>query len=192
MYPHPLSDFAQILAPLTTPWWVAGGWAVDAHLGRQTREHADVDVLVLVRDLPAVARALPAAEAQRPETGELIAWDRETPLRPGQEGLTMPVDPDLGFSTLQLLLARSEDDHWVYHRGNGSLRLPLDAITRRTQEGIPYLAPTVVLLFKSRQLREKDTADFLVLRPSLEQEERALLQRWIVSWDQSHPWLAHL
>lgn len=32
--------------------WAAGGWAVDAIVGRQTREHGDLDVAVDIRDLP--------------------------------------------------------------------------------------------------------------------------------------------
>jgi lincosamide nucleotidyltransferase A/C/D/E len=32
--------------------WVMGGWGVDALLGRQTRPHHDLDLLVLVGDLP--------------------------------------------------------------------------------------------------------------------------------------------
>ncbi|HEY8588514.1 MAG TPA: amino acid transporter [Naasia sp.] len=32
--------------------WAAGGWAVDALVGRQTREHGDLDLAVDARDLP--------------------------------------------------------------------------------------------------------------------------------------------
>ncbi len=32
--------------------WVMGGWGIDALLGRVTREHKDLDLLVLVTDLP--------------------------------------------------------------------------------------------------------------------------------------------
>ena len=32
--------------------WVMGGWGVDALLGRVTREHKDLDLLVLITDLP--------------------------------------------------------------------------------------------------------------------------------------------
>lgn len=35
--------------------WVMGGWGVDALLEEQTREHHDLDVLVLADDLPALA-----------------------------------------------------------------------------------------------------------------------------------------
>ena len=35
--------------------WVMGGWGVDALLGRVTREHKDLDLLVLISDLPRYA-----------------------------------------------------------------------------------------------------------------------------------------
>lgn len=35
--------------------WVMGGWGVDALLGRITREHKDLDLLVLISDLPRYA-----------------------------------------------------------------------------------------------------------------------------------------
>ena len=35
--------------------WVIGGWGVDALLGRVTREHKDLDLLVLITDLPRYA-----------------------------------------------------------------------------------------------------------------------------------------
>ena len=35
--------------------WVMGGWGVDALLGRVTREHKDLDLLVLITDLPRYA-----------------------------------------------------------------------------------------------------------------------------------------
>lgn len=40
------------------PVWVMGGWGVDALLGRQTRPHHDLDVLVDVRDLERLRRCL--------------------------------------------------------------------------------------------------------------------------------------
>ena len=47
------SQVAAALGPLMkgfgAPWCVAGGWALDLWLGRRTREHADLE-LVLFRD----------------------------------------------------------------------------------------------------------------------------------------------
>jgi phosphorylcholine metabolism protein LicD len=39
-------------------YWLFGGWAVDFHAGRVTREHADVDVAVWWDDLDRVAALL--------------------------------------------------------------------------------------------------------------------------------------
>lgn len=53
--------------------WLMGGWGVDALLGRQTREHHDVDVLVEAESLEPFVRRLDAL-------GYALAyvWDDET------------------------------------------------------------------------------------------------------------------
>jgi lincosamide nucleotidyltransferase A/C/D/E len=38
--------------------WLEGGWCIDALLGRQTREHDDLDVIVPLDQLPDLERAL--------------------------------------------------------------------------------------------------------------------------------------
>jgi len=38
--------------------WLDGGWAVDAVLGKQTRPHKDMDIIVRVSDLPKLRDAL--------------------------------------------------------------------------------------------------------------------------------------
>lgn len=51
------------------PFWVDGGWGVDALLGEQTRPHSDLDLAVQCDDLPAFQRALGLqgfARADRP------------------------------------------------------------------------------------------------------------------------------
>jgi lincosamide nucleotidyltransferase A/C/D/E len=45
-------DLCQILEQRGIRFWVMGGWGVDALLGRQTRPHKDLDLLVALADLP--------------------------------------------------------------------------------------------------------------------------------------------
>jgi hypothetical protein len=52
-------------------WWVDGGWGVDALLGKQTRDHRDLDLGVSMSDVPRVEQQL--SEFHRIETGE---WPR--------------------------------------------------------------------------------------------------------------------
>jgi lincosamide nucleotidyltransferase A/C/D/E len=52
--------FDQECAKLGITVWVDGGWAVDALLGHQTREHADLDVAVQLGDLARLQAMLEA------------------------------------------------------------------------------------------------------------------------------------
>jgi len=45
-------DLFRAFAAAELRVWLAGGWAVDAIVGRQTRAHDDMDVAVDARDLP--------------------------------------------------------------------------------------------------------------------------------------------
>jgi lincosamide nucleotidyltransferase A/C/D/E len=68
-------DVLEVLESLTAAdvrWWVAGGWAVDALVGEQTRPHNDVDVMV-----PADASA--TVEASLGEHGFARADESELP-----------------------------------------------------------------------------------------------------------------
>jgi lincosamide nucleotidyltransferase A/C/D/E len=54
-------DVLAILATLQREGlraWVDGGWGVDALLGRQTRTHDDLDIVVVLDEVPAVQRSL--------------------------------------------------------------------------------------------------------------------------------------
>ena len=48
------------LTPITMWLWIGGGWGVDALVGRETRPHADVDLIMDADSLPAVLDLLAA------------------------------------------------------------------------------------------------------------------------------------
>jgi lincosamide nucleotidyltransferase A/C/D/E len=55
---EPASSLCRLLEGAGVRFWVMGGWGVDALLGRQTRPHKDLDVLVLLDDLSTLDRVL--------------------------------------------------------------------------------------------------------------------------------------
>ena len=60
-----------VLAARGTDHWVFGGWAVELHLGRTSRDHADVDVAIWAADRAAVEALLfDGGWAHTPEAGE--------------------------------------------------------------------------------------------------------------------------
>ena len=48
------SEIAQRLAGIPTPWYVAAGWALDLFRGRQTRQHADIEIAIPAARFPEV------------------------------------------------------------------------------------------------------------------------------------------
>jgi hypothetical protein len=59
--------------------WLAGGWAVDFLIGRVTREHRDIDIVIWAADASAATEAMRDAgfELQAARAPELIHFERE-------------------------------------------------------------------------------------------------------------------
>ena len=53
-----LVALAATLNGVAVHYWLMGGWAVDAHLGRITRRHSEIDFAVWLTDRDAVTEAL--------------------------------------------------------------------------------------------------------------------------------------
>ncbi|MFN8192014.1 MAG: lincomycin resistance protein LmrB [Nocardioidaceae bacterium] len=67
------TDVRSVMDALTergVTFWVAGGWGIAALVGRQTREHRDLDLLVDAADLDACLAVL-ADAGYLPDTDEL-------------------------------------------------------------------------------------------------------------------------
>ncbi|HZQ36576.1 MAG TPA: amino acid transporter [Dehalococcoidia bacterium] len=190
--PLGVAQVAALLGALPAPWWIAGGWALDLFLGRQTREHGDTDVLVLRRDQLTVQSALAG--------WDLHAADPPGTLRPWLSGewLNAPVHDiwcrpaaDAPWA-LQLMLAESEAGRWLFRR-EPSVGGPLEQLTCRTADGIPYLAPEVQLLYKATDApRAKDEADLAAVLPYLDPHHRQWLATALRRYRPQHPWLARL
>jgi hypothetical protein len=65
-------------------------------------------------------------------------------------------------------------------------------VVRRTAEGIPFVAPEIVLLFKAKAARPKDESDAAVVLPTLDAAQRAWLAAALDRVHPGHPWRAGL
>jgi hypothetical protein len=179
------------LSDLHVAWWIAGGHALDLHLGQTTREHEDTDVGLLRADQQALFAALADLELFIAHEGELIPLAGGASLGPEQHGVWCRPGAALPWC-LELMLNEQRDaDTWVYRR-DPRIERPLAECVLRDARGIPYLAPEIQLLFKSKGRRERDERDFEVSLPGLERERRDWLARALRLADPAHPWLAKL
>ena len=100
--------------------------------------------------------------------------------------------PDVADSnrTLEFLLNEGDAEEWVFRR-NSRVSMPLKRAFSQALE-LPYLAPEIVLLFKAKDPRDKDEADFLAALPRLEEPRLDWLSEAIGSCHPGHPWLKAL
>jgi Aminoglycoside-2''-adenylyltransferase len=185
--PLDLDQAVRLLHGFPVRWWIAGGWALDLNIGRRTREHEDVDVLVLRSDQLAIQAHLAEWEIQVADGGRLEPWPAGQAITPPKSGFWARSEPG-GPWEIQFLLAEHAEETWIYRR-DPSITLPLSEIESRSEGGIPYLRPEIVLLYKSHHRRDRDEADLEGALPVLDTAVRARLRGWLPA---GHPWLGRL
>jgi len=182
-----LRETGELMRAYPRPWWIAGGWAIDLYLGHQSRPHQDVDIAVLRRDQHVLRRHLQFWHFTKMVNGVSAAW-------PDLERLELPlheIHAENGAQRLEFLLNEAAGDNWLYRR-NSAISAPVKRITRRSANGIPYLGPEVVLLYKAKSPRVRDRADFGNVLPKLEPDAKGWLVNALQICHPAHEWLGDL
>jgi hypothetical protein len=92
--------------------------------------------------------------------------------------------------TCEFLLNEERGGRWVYSR-NERVTRPIKEIGG-VRDGVPFLRPEIVLLYKSTDDSPKNAADFDVVFPSLDTDARSWLAEALAASDSHHRWLAKL
>jgi hypothetical protein len=172
------------------PWMVAGGWAIDLHLGRQTREHSDLEVAIPRADFPQFRSAFAGYDLYLAYAGALapLAPDEEPPPETHQVWVC---DPSVPAWRLDTFLEPGDRLTWVSHRDE-RVRVPFADVIGTTADGIPYLRPQFVLLAKAKHARDKDEADLAAVLPTLDPAARSWLSAALAIAHPEHPWIARV
>lgn len=180
-------DAANLLAGFDRPWWIAGGWAIDLFLGRETRRHADLDVAMLRGDELTLRAVLPAWDIRVAPDGALHLWGGNRPLELPYHQFWMRRRSD-GPWDMEVLIEDRADRQWRYRRDR-RVTLPLERFGRRAEGGIPYVAPEVALLYKAKGWDiDKNQADFDSALPALDGTARQWLGEALDRAYPGHPW----
>lgn len=195
------------------PWFLCGGWAVDAWIGAQRRGHQDIDIAVFADSQRPLFEHLAGWHliAHHPDdAGDVTAaWDgRHLRLPahiharpPGEANLEALLDwvpgprkRDPDGLDVEFILDESRDGEWLLDE---RLSLPLERAVRPSPPGLPAAAPAVLAYFKATAYwgrpgypRPHDLDDFRALFPLLSGEDVQWLKTALGAF--VHPWLAEL
>lgn len=171
-------------------WAVAGGWAIDLFVGRETRAHEDLEMVVPAQDVAAVLTAFSGQEWRWyvPTDGHLHALPSEAFEQSHQTWLWSVTHE---VFRLDMFRDLHDGDTWICRR-DPSLRRPWRDVVRHTADGVPYLTPEIVLLFKGKAARDKDVADLGHVLPLLSEEQRVWLRSSLAQVHPGHAWLSRL
>jgi hypothetical protein len=180
---------AAFMEGFTAPWWIVGGWSIEAFTG-VPREHEDVDLSILACDIPTFREhvgddwnlwsnhggTLRPLDDRHPEVlhVESQVWVRRSAHEPWV--IDLPITPD-------------RDGLWTSKRDHTHVA-SVDEVTWVHTDGIRYLRPEITLLYKAALHRPKDDRDLTVTWPLLAPDRRQWLRDAVRRLCPEHPWLA--
>lgn len=178
------------LRHLSSPWYVVGGWALDLLHGYKTRDHEDLEFCVLSEDVDLYRTVLSELEFFQVLNGAPAHLAPETKPLPDVSQI-WGADLDNQCWRVDMMIEQGTPNDWVYKR-DPSFRLPRSVAVQQTAGGIPYLAPTLVLFFKAKHLRDKDMQDFSTALPKLDAQQKSDLGSWLRATYPGHQWISSL
>lgn len=188
--PLTVEEISLLFQDMPIVWGIAGGWALDLHIGRQTREHKDIDVIIFRQDQQAVYSYLCKDWIlYKAYKGTLERWESKELL--GQVNDIWVKKDEQSAWVFQLMFVDKIEEDWVYRR-HSVIRRKANDIFLTTTDHIRYLRPEIQLLYKggSSVIREKDNLDWRTMLSYLTIEEK----EWLVSglkgqFPEGHRWI---
>ncbi|GAA4605377.1 hypothetical protein BJY16_005371 [Actinoplanes octamycinicus] len=182
-------EVARRLAGVATPWYIAAGWALDLFRGEQSRHHHDIEIGVPRGGFPEIRDRF--AGLALDAVGSSRIWESPTRERLDATWQTWLREPATGRYLLEVFREPHDGDVWICRRDE-TIRFRYAEVIRRTAARIPYLRPELVLLFKAKNRRPKDEADFAGVLPLLDRAQRETLAELLDRVHPGHAWLAPL
>jgi len=161
----------ELMTGFNKQWFIAGGWAIDLFIGSQTRQHKDLEIAIARKDQIDLKNYLIDWEINKVTKGALSKWQ--------DEFLELPIHEIHGrysqlIENIEVLLNEIEDNKWKFRRDK-SIFCELESLWSYSKQGIPFLNPEIVLLYKVSNTREKDQQDFMNVRKYLDDSKKLWL-----------------
>lgn len=177
-------EVVRRMSRVAAPWYIAAGWALELFTADAARAHSDLEIAVPAARFGEVAAEFPGFQWDVVGDGRIWPF----PDQSAGHHQTWLRDPATGRYRIDVFREPHVGGLWVCRR-NPSITLSYDEVICRTSEGIPYATPEVALLFKAKNVREKDEADFQRVLPRMNQTQRTRLLDWLCRVHPGHRWI---
>lgn len=207
--PEPVARVAALFATFKAPWALCGGWAVDAWLGRITRDHFDVDITIYSEDQGTLFDhlrewTLIPHDSLVPDSKE--PWDGRELVLPAH--IHAAESPEVAFAwvnpsaadpdglKLDLELNKASEDGWVLHP-EPRVVYPREAAFAPSRWGMPAVVPAILAFYKATAYfdnpafsgrRPHDETDFRLLWGMLDRDSQRWLRDAVATVRPEHPW----
>ena len=181
---------AERLQGLACEWYVVGGWALDLWHGQQTRSHHDLEFVVAPQDACRVAAHLTELAFFASSKSCLTHCAFDGPVE-DDAWQFWGGDVKHGVWRVDMMMERGTPQDWHYKR-DPSVQQPRHDAIRTNDDGIAYLAPANILLFKAKHCRPKDELDFANALPNLSSKDKQTLCGWLQKLHPEHKWIPAL
>jgi hypothetical protein len=189
--PISVDEVWQIFTGAPFAWGLAGGYAMEQFLGRSIREHGDIDIVVFRDDQLKLQRWLTDWRLYAVDPPKhLRRWHADEYLAFGIHDIWCHKEGASSWQ-VQVMLAEVDGREW-FSRRNPRVRGKREDLFA-TYNGISCVRVEVLLLYKSRDIRQKDTLDFQACLPFMGEEARVwLADQLSLCYPQGHGWLGSL
>ncbi|MGC9781145.1 MAG: aminoglycoside adenylyltransferase [Candidatus Heimdallarchaeota archaeon] len=125
-------EVSELFKSLDINWWIAEGWAIDIFLGKKSREHLDIDVLILRKDQIIIHKHLNEWELYKTNQPRLKPWEKGEYLEIGVNSVWCKETSDSPW-VLEIMFLDTIKDEWFF-RHNPKIRLTLMEIGLHTNQ----------------------------------------------------------
>lgn len=171
-----IESLKQIMHDADYDWYLAGGIALDEFLGRRTRDHEDMDILVNFKYLERILDYFKNYKVYTARNGSLSLYALNNIK--STDSLWIAKD-DIESFIIEILFFEEEAGHWIYKRDN-SVRKKIEDIYF-VKNDMKIIQPEIQLLYKmnSSSVREKDLYDYQNVYPVLEERQKEWLDQYV-------------
>jgi hypothetical protein len=211
-----INDTCKLLKNADFDWSICGGYAIDLFCGKKTRKHIDIDVCVFWENRNEVIQYMmdlnwTIYEAWRFRGGGMVhlitdlsqqkyvknnifcvkdsnKFFHVTPVGDNMFKCKIDLNEQVKLDYIEFLFNKRKNGYLLYSR-NENIKRELDKAVL-FYNVIPYLAPEIVLLYKSKEPKRDDYEnDFTAAIPKMSDESKTWLKNALdLCYPDGHDW----